>query len=154
LNLSDNELESIESICSRDDNNYACLEGLVALDARNNRILQIPNLISLLSNLAILNLSGNGISTLPAELFQCPLVELYLSSNKLTTVPKDIANLAGKLSILDLGGNEISDISSIPSLKRLTTLVIARNRLVSLGYSNDWENMNSLTSLDASKNMV
>lgn len=50
--------------------------------------------------------------------------------------------------------NTLKDLSSIPSLKRLTSLNVAQNRLVSLGYSFDWAEMSCLKEIDARKNQI
>ncbi|KAL3899612.1 MAG: hypothetical protein SGCHY_001921 [Lobulomycetales sp.] len=147
LVVSDNEINSLA--------NVHLLNALAVLDAHNNNIHKIPAEVSQLGMLSVLNLSGNSIASLPDQLFDCPLVELYLSHNKLTNIPSCIRNIAGKLSVLDIADNEISDLGTgIPMLKRLTRLDASSNRLVSLGYSHDFAEMRQLQALDLSKNQI
>jgi Leucine-rich repeat (LRR) protein len=61
-----------------------------------------------LSNLEVLNLARNGLTKVPEGISHLKkLKRLDLSHNQLTTLPREIASLAGSLTNLDFQGNQI-----------------------------------------------
>ncbi|ODQ78636.1 hypothetical protein BABINDRAFT_51437 [Babjeviella inositovora NRRL Y-12698] len=73
----------------------------------NNKLTAIPEAVSKLKNLSVLDLSNNQISTLPAEmgtLFR--LKYLYLFDNQINQIPFEFGNLF-KLEFLGIEGNPL-----------------------------------------------
>lgn len=102
LNLSGKGLTKIPSeIFARSD--------LEQLDLSMNELTDAPQAeIRRLANLKVLNLSGNALTGLPAELGQLQHLEvLDVSNNQLTGLPLELGNLT-QLRILDLRGNTYS----------------------------------------------
>jgi Leucine-rich repeat (LRR) protein len=86
-----------------------------------------------LQQLNILYLHSNGLTSVPKEIGNLEqLEELHLGSNKLTSVPKEIGNL-GQLQILDLDDNAFASIpKEIGNLKQLERLYVSNNKLTSI----------------------
>jgi len=82
---------------------------LVRLDLSDNRLTGAPQAeIRHLQKLQFLDLSGNDLTGLPAELGQLRTLEvLDVSDNQLTGLPLELGNLT-QLRILDLSGNDYS----------------------------------------------
>lgn len=83
--------------------------GLERLDLSNNRLTGSPQAeIRHLQKLRFLDLSGNALTGLPAELGQLKSLEvLNVSNNALTGLPMELGNLT-QLRMLDLSGNPYS----------------------------------------------
>ncbi len=83
--------------------------GLVALDLSDNALTGAPQAeIRHLQNLKVLDLSGNNLTGLPAELGQLRKLEtLDVSNNQLTGLPMELGNLT-QLRVLDISGNNYS----------------------------------------------
>jgi internalin A len=98
-----------------------------------------------------LDLTGQGLSSLPAEIGRLSNLEvLTLSRNELTSLPAEIGRLS-KLRSLLLTGNRLTSIPpEIASLSSLTNLVLSGNFLTSL--PNEFSQLSSLVSLDLSDN--
>jgi small GTP-binding protein len=79
-----------------------------------------------------LNLSGNQLKTLPAEIGELKnLTTLDLSGNQLERLPAEIGELKN-LTTLDLSGNQLERLpAEIGELKNLTTLDLSENPLES-----------------------
>lgn len=77
-----------------------------------------------------LNLSGQGLTVFPENIYDYPnLTKLILSNNKITTIPKEIFTLK-KLKVLDLANNEIKVLHSVVfRLPKLTTLNVYGNHI-------------------------
>ena len=80
--------------------------------------------------LTVLNLPGEQLTEIPAEVFELEWLEvLNLGNNLFTTIPDSISRLV-KLRSLYLGGNQLSTVpDSIMRLVNLTTLNLAGNQL-------------------------
>ena len=83
--------------------------GLEELDVSNNFLTgAIQAEIRNLSNLRVLNASGNLITDVPAEIGQLEKLEvLDLSNNEITDLPHELGNLKN-LKVLNLSGNQYS----------------------------------------------
>jgi Leucine-rich repeat (LRR) protein len=103
LDLSERGLTSIPSdVFSRTD--------LERLDLSDNRLTGAPQAeIRHLQSLTVLDLSGNDLTGLPAELGQLKNLEILdVSNNRLTGLPLELGNLA-QLRIFDISGNPYSE---------------------------------------------
>ncbi|MDZ8104769.1 MAG: COR domain-containing protein [Nostoc sp. DedQUE12a] len=80
-----------------------------------------------------LNLSGKGLTTLPAEIGRLTdLRSLNLNSNQLNSLPREIGKLTN-LQSLGLGSNQLSSLpSEFGQLSNLQSLDLGSNRLSSL----------------------
>ncbi len=111
----------------------------------------LPSEIDNLSNLTILDLEFNHLSSLPPEignLFNLIILDLW--SNSLTSLPPEIGNLSN-LSWLALADNNLTALPpEIGSLSNLTTLRLFYNNLRSL--PPEIGNLTNLTYLDLSDN--
>ena len=78
-----------------------------------------------------LDLSGEGLTELPAELWQLTnLTELYLFDNQLTAVPKELGQLSN-LTVLHLSSNQLSVVpKELGQLSNLEELYLANNQLI------------------------
>ncbi len=102
LNLSGRGLTTIPStVFSRTE--------LKRLDLSNNQLTGAPQAeIRYLKQLTSLNLSGNKLTGLPAELGQLHELEMLdLANNNLTGLPLEIGDLV-RLRVLDVSGNPYS----------------------------------------------
>ncbi|CAG9786800.1 unnamed protein product [Diatraea saccharalis] len=105
-------------------------EKATILNIQKNKIVEIPNSISMLKNLKILKASDNEIMTIvPGSISELPeLVTLELRNNRLIDYPNDLKNSFGQLKLqdLDLGGNDMrttltADLfSKFESLRKIT----------------------------------
>ncbi len=77
-----------------------------------------------------LNLSDQGLTSFPENIFDYPnLTKLVLSNNKIKTIPKEILQLK-KLRVLDLANNEIKVLhSAVFQLPKLATLNVYGNKI-------------------------
>jgi Leucine-rich repeat (LRR) protein len=100
---------------------------LVRLDLSNNKLSGAPqSQIQQLQDLRYLDLHGNALTGLPAELGQLKKLEvLDVSNNKLTGLPMELGNLT-QLRVLDVSGNAYStqDLDGIAA--KLTNTEIRR----------------------------
>ncbi|CAK1551149.1 unnamed protein product [Leptosia nina] len=100
------------------------------LNLNNNKLTEIPNDISALKNLKVLNANDNSIMELsPGSISELPeLIKLDLANNRLIEYPQDLKNsiILTKLEELDLGGNDIRTVltpelfSPLKSLRKVT----------------------------------
>lgn len=95
--------------------------------------LKLPDEIGQLKNLVELDLSDNGLSSLPAPLFHLEkLCVLNLSSNPLRNLSEDIGNLK-TLQTLKINLNFLTNLpESLSKLTTLTELRISSNKLKTL----------------------
>ena len=111
---------------------------------------QLPN------NISTLNLSGNGLRTIPESIGNLTqLTILRLDDNQLTTIPDSIGNLT-QLEYLNLFDNPLSDENAIPgsmaNLQRLDTLQLGSSGLAYL--PTPITNLTNLTYLGLSNNLL
>lgn len=109
------------------------LTNLMVLDLSENQLTMLPDVITQLTNLTELNLSGNQLSILPQAISQLThLHRLYLCSNQLSALPPTISKLSN-LWTLDISGNKLSIFpEAITQLTHLSVLDLRANHLHTL----------------------
>lgn len=157
LDLDNNQIQDLREVEN--------LNGLKWLNLANNQISDFAA-VNGLSELTSLNLSSNNITNIPDLSNNYKLEKLYLNKNKVD----DIAGLAGAASLqefclnsnnisndnlttlqgltslerLELGDNQISDISSLGSLNNLAVLVLDNNQIEDITAFADLNNLQKL----------
>lgn len=94
------------------------------------RLTELPESLSRLTQLQSLELTGNQLSTLPDSLSQLTqLRSLKLSLNQLTTLPDSLGQLT-QMQSLDLSDNRLTALpESLSQLTQLQSLDLSNNRL-------------------------
>jgi GTPase SAR1 family protein len=123
------------------------------LDLSGNGLSTLPESITQLQNLTALDLRGNRLSTLPESITQLQnLTALDLSNNQLSTLPESISRLQN-LTALDLSNNQLSTLpESITQLQNLKELYLRDNELSML--PNSISQLQNLRRLDLSHNQL
>ena len=112
---------------------------------------EIPDLITLLSNLEVLNISHNRIERLPDSLGDLSnLCDLNVSYNKLEHLPDSIIEL-DKLKILNCGNNKLKELPYGFEILKLEKLDISNNKLKYLNES--FSELRYLKELDLQNNL-
>ena len=127
---------------------FDSLYRLCSLDLSDNNILFLPNSVFVSAGqrflfyhesfpgLKTLNLSGNNISKLNANVFESltGLFTLAISHNSLYTLPRGVFNSLQELKTLDLSNNRMELLLStaFDSQQHLLTLDLSNNKLFSL----------------------
>ncbi|KAL1452518.1 hypothetical protein WDU94_006742 [Cyamophila willieti] len=127
---------SFNRIMRLDDSNFATLPHLAYLDLGHNRELAFEpkgrSFIGLDSSLLFLGLRNMSLGQMP-ELPLSSLLSLSISGNRLTSIPAEIASNLSSLRALDLSHNDLTSIPMIiHALPNLKTLSIASNDIGSL----------------------
>ncbi len=106
----------------------ADMESLTSLDASNNRIADLTDLMAAV-NLVSLDLNDNQISDLSALSGLTSLQSLFLDNNQISDI-----SLSGLTSLtnLYLRNNQISDISALSGLTSLKNLWLSDNQISNL----------------------
>ena len=125
------------------------LTNVTMLNLSGNQLTSLPESIGDLTNVTVLNLSGNQLTSLPESIGKLTNVTtLNLSRNRLTSLPESIGNLT-KITTLDLRRNQLTGLpESIGNLTNLSSLDIDGNQLTSLPESIG--NLTKITALNLS----
>ncbi len=101
---------------------------------------------------ASLDLSGKGLTSIPAYVFSMSNLEyLDLSNNKLTGAPQSQIGQLKNLKSLNLSENQLTGLpAELGQLKKLETLNVSHNRLT--GLPNELGNLTQLKTFDVSGN--
>jgi Leucine-rich repeat (LRR) protein len=110
--------------------NLANVQKLKLTNWEIDGIKEIPSIISELTNLQYLDLSGNNISDLSKIKCLTNLQYLFFNGNKLSNLEK-IENLTNLIS-LELRGNNLSNLKGIERLANLRHLDVSGNNLSEL----------------------
>jgi hypothetical protein len=107
--------------------------GAVVLDLSGNQLTALPAEVAQLKNLKVLKLRSNLLTELPAEIgLLSSLTELDLSHNHLTELPTEIGQLRN-LTWIDLRDNQLIKLpAEIGKLRGLTVLFLMENQLTEL----------------------
>ena len=122
------------------------LTDVEVLDLSDNELTKLPDGLKNLNQLKTLLLSGNKLDELPGDVCQLKtLTTLDVAYNKIKTVPETISNL-NHLTTLNLGFNELVELSKeVFKLKKLTTLDIRSNPIKTI--PKEITNLNQLSTL-------
>lgn len=122
------------------------LTDLEVLDLSDNELAKLPEGLKNLKQLATLVLSGNKLEELPRIVCQLKtLTTLDVAYNTISKLPESISNL-DKLTTLNLSYNELEEIPrNLCQLKKLTTLDITSNPIKRT--ANEITNLRLLTTL-------
>ena len=129
LDASNNLLS--ENSFNEEEHNLGLLSYLISLRFCNNKFNSIPNSLYKLSNLKLLDLSGNSISEIDENLLKglSSMVELDLSKNKLKSIPESIQFLS-YLEILKVSNNQLLSIpNGLGALTRLKKIFLNENSI-------------------------
>ena len=123
LDVSDNRLTDMTGaiVCTN----------LVTLDVSGNRLTEVGAGLNLLGDLTSLDLSDNQLKTVDVSL-PGSLTSLSISGNQLSGDLSFLSGLTG-LTYLDLSGNAITSVSSLPLSSSLKDLYLNNNQLTTLG---------------------
>ncbi|PKS10950.1 hypothetical protein jhhlp_002709 [Lomentospora prolificans] len=135
---------------------FSDLEHLEILDLHGNKVSELPADLDRVGRLRILNIGENDFTSLPFEcLAKLPLTELIVRSNKLsgTLIDADVSTLSS-LQTLDVSSNQLTRI--VPpgrsiGLPALHQLTLSMNRLQGLPDVSSWT---SLVTLSADENSI
>ncbi|KAG8014859.1 Volume-regulated anion channel subunit LRRC8E, partial [Nibea albiflora] len=128
LDLKENKLTTVEEILSLQH-----CRRLVTLRLWHNKITYIPDHMSKLHSLEMLDVSWNKIRKLPSRMFYCTkLRHLDVSHNQLTSISSEVGILQG-LQFFSAAFNTLETLpEELFSCKRLKTLLLGNNCLPSL----------------------
>ena len=153
LDASNNNLS--ENSFNDTDHSLSQLSYLISLRFSNNNFTFFPNSLYSLSNLKLLDMSCNKITTLNGSQLKslCSLVELDLSKNHLLTIPEEIQYLT-YIEILNLSSNKLVTLpNGMRSLYRVKKLYLDNNSISKLN-EDIFVNMPSLEELYLFKNRI
>ncbi|KAF2111825.1 hypothetical protein BDV96DRAFT_465338, partial [Lophiotrema nucula] len=140
LRLGENKLEgAIPASLGR-------LTQLEVLELQSNRLSSLPSEIRELVRLRTLNISDNSLSQVPSELFtSVPIVELIATKNKFKGPIFDVDTVP-HLQSLQLSNTSLTSLcaSGTVLLPALKTLDLSTNRLSSLPDISSWTNLTTL----------
>lgn len=101
----------------------------------HNVLSSIPSVIVKFSNLKVLDISSNNLSTIPDFINQCQLVTFIAKNNKLTneSLPKSLFAKGGTIKEINLSGNQFQYFpEQLLELHTLKYLYLAGNQISSI----------------------
>lgn len=103
------------------------MERLQCLDLSSNELIDIPELPI---SLKVLNISGNGLATMPKNISKLVhLEQLDVRSNEISDFPQELTQLTN-LSKLDISNNQITNVpNGVSNLKKIKHFNIGYNPL-------------------------
>lgn len=121
------------------------------LDLRDGGLREVPDQVRQPGHTSV-NLSGNNLEHINSGSINEAVIEMDLSSNKLSAVPSSFNALVA-LTNLQLASNVLTSIgSSLSGLTNLKQLVLARNKLDDVSDAFDY--LTALEYLDLSQNQL
>jgi len=132
------------------------LPNLINLVLRNNQLTEVPFSIGCLQKLRFLDVSSNRLTTVPDAVNQCvELTSLNLRGNQLATLPSLGQGKLGKLSVLDVSNNQLSEFPedlTCLSLGGLSELHAQNNAMT--GVPESIKNLHALKVINMENNAV
>lgn len=148
LNADSNFLESIDGVEKLSQLTSMSARGQICSTKHDSTALINTN-----ADLHNLYLSSNSISSLSLHMDFLNLQTLELSSTGLQELPATFGQQAPNVRVLNLNFNRLDDLRPLLNIKRLTTLLVAGNRLSRLRKSFAvLSKLSSLTKLDLRNN--
>ncbi len=128
-------------------------EGRKELCVKGRKLAQVPDAVTKMTDVEILDLSDNELTELPEELKNLnQLTTLLLSGNKLEEIPGNVCRLK-TLTTLDVTYNVIKSVpETISNLNQLTTLNLSFNELEEMPKA--LCQLKKLTALDITSNPI
>ena len=129
------------------------LPSLILLEVNGCKLSKVPQEINSLVSLCTITLEDNKLSTLPSIVHLTHLKELNLASNRFTTFPAILSELAW-LETLNLAKNGLTDFkgTEISRMTSLTSLNLSQNELAS--FPTSLCSIVGLVSVDLSENKL
>ena len=134
------------------------LDQLIEIALDDNKLYEIPdNAFVTNTSLKWLHLNGTEISELNFLQGLDNLESLYADDNRLNNISG--LKYTPNLKMLDLSGNNLTDVKEVSNLVKLDTLRLNRNRITSLDVSNLtnldtlWLNNNQISDISSFKNL-
>ncbi|KAG6578009.1 Leucine-rich repeat protein [Phytophthora cinnamomi] len=116
---------------------FGKLKRLKRLEAENNKLLALPDVLHGLEALETVKLGMNGLATLPPSFSKLPnLTDVDVKLNRLRELPEALGDLK-QLRVLDASANALEKLPrSFLALKKIVTLRLAGNTpLLSAGFA-------------------
>ena len=134
---------------------FSKLTELKLLNLSHNRFEELPSVFSDLSNLRVVTVSENDLTTLPANAFEhnTELTHVYLSGNDISSLPSGAFSGLARLRSLSLAKNELTAVPDVSGLSRLLNLWLYSNQIGVLP-SNAFSDLSSLRNLHLLKNQI
>ncbi|CAF1211801.1 unnamed protein product [Rotaria sordida] len=160
LNLSNNNLHT-------NLNELTCLKALTYLDLSSNYLYELDHDFKLLTCLKILKLNKNKFTKFPSWLYEMSnnnnnkqkyiaetLLELYISDNKIESIPDDIVHMIN-LQTIDLSNNQFLKFpNTLVYLEQLTSLIYSQEHGIHINkLPDDFIHLYNLKKLDLSHNI-
>ena len=129
-------LEAPNNLLTEIPNKISVMSRLQVLDLRHNYISKVPNSVCKFKELTYLNLSENRIKALPKSLNKPPLIKLEAQSNRIKKIPNGLGN-SKTLEFVDLSNNLIRKVPK-NMYKRPMILKADHNRIKTLASMKVW----------------
>ncbi|KAF4086348.1 hypothetical protein AMELA_G00105230 [Ameiurus melas] len=128
LDMKSNNIRTIEEVFR-----FQHLKRLTCLKLWHNKIVSIPSTINLVKNLESLYLSYNKLDSLPASLFNLPKLRyLDLGNNTISSIPENV-ELLQNLQHFDITGNKVEVLpDQLFKCTKLKVLCVGNNSITVL----------------------